>query len=1337
MESLSLPDRLALRLLEALLPSNPWEESTPPRCERHAAPSEAAERFEQLRSLVRAVTPTKPNSVTTVTVPVTCGPAVRRSSFRLPGASAAPAMDRGQMGPQAPGARGLAAEALAAGARERELSAIALWRVPGLKADDSAVRALFRDSLRVPAFVAAGIISCAASVSESDEACRHQAVQLAEEAWFQASGLPHSPEARERAYAAVTMLLRLLSPVRLGDELCIRAGIDPSLVLAAFDDDAARRIVSGLSLDAAAAAGSMLSDPDVADPYSFASMILPAAATTVRAVATARLADALGCGMAEAHVTVSSSRHLCGDKPRSADRAPARLSIDVATSPVVDGGSSGASSGHAPSTSRSRSGQLTASLSGPAGPFLSPRSAAAHGSNAASGSLSPTSTALFHGDGASVGSGRKRPGRSARSSLARSGAATLGDSSHTSGMGGRGHRDGAVPPAAEGVAPGGLDGPQPSDTVAAVAASARRSGEIILGMVERAVARWPFRRRVSLLQLLRVVTPELCEAGSRRLPRARCVHQALLDIGTRSVEASLRRGGAVQSLAEGPTRASPARRAPGITPWGVSELCRLVLPGLADRGTAAAASLQRALSEAASAVASRPPAQVGALRGALGGLGTLLRRAAFSPVRPAASGRILGPASRAAARLPADRRIPLAGYFGIVDALAERHPDLASIAGSVSARRRYCDFVLGGVASALGGDFERGLAVRELQASNLGVALQACATGHLSRVQPFAVELFTPVQQRFLAASQHGVVGRADDSRDGVAAGAAADARGGRAAAGGGGGGGAASAAAAAATAGAGSDPEQVGGALLQEAIPPALRRAAIACLLDTQTFPLRARDGRPLVDPALARMLGEVEDLLCVPAREGRVTAWQLLCAIDAPVPRIIRMAVRALCGEVWFRERFRGAPFEQILAATKEEDHSPAASSSATTKVRTPPPQGAAGGGGTPRAGGITPPATAGGFGLAASPRGGGADSGSGSGSGTRSSAEGFADDDDDALSVASASDAAIAARNAAQAPVAFSFRATSLLALRLVNGAVRELGSGVPGLLTFADWVNLECANGYLGQLALDWLWCGALAGHAGASFIDRAAVRAAAEERVWDALRLQSPPQAPANVVAEGSAARIVDAAFGWNDGGAELDTVERHVSPDAESVEYLASPMASGSIEHVGGRTMAVRGHRALVTMRGVQRGLGAVPAHSVFMDGFISPVTKKEAGGSTVTSKQLRRLVSNGVLLTQTSDRTALLTPSSDRTDRSSGDRVMPLRAEARREWLRLHAAARQDVQRILVSVGDLFRPRALVAAEAGDGAVDIVVNTANRAWPSGGVLPLLVDRVQQGMASD
>ncbi|KAA0162746.1 hypothetical protein FNF28_04564 [Cafeteria roenbergensis] len=1008
MESLSLPDRLALRLLEALLPSNPWEESTPPRCERHAAPSEAAERFEQLRSLVRAVTPTKPNSVTTVTVPVTCGPAVRRSSFRLPGASAAPAMDRGQMGPQAPGARGLAAEALAAGARERELSGIALWRVPGLKADDSAVRALFRDSLRVPAFVAAGIISCAASVSESDEACRHQAVQLAEEAWFQASGLPHSPEARERAYAAVTMLLRLLSPVRLGDELCIRAGIDPSLVLAAFDDDAARRIVSGLSLDAAAAAGSMLSDPDVADPYSFASMILPAAATTVRAVATARLADALGCGMAEAHVT-------------------------------------------------------------------------------------------------------------------------------------------------------------PSDTVAAVAASARRSGEIILGMVERAVARWPFRRRVSLLQLLRVVTPEL-------------------------------------------------------------------------------------------------------------------------------------------------------------------------IAGSVSARRRYCDFVLGGVASALGGDFERGLAVRELQASNLGVALQACATGHLSRVQPFAVELFTPVQQRFLAASQHGVVGRADDSRDGVAAGAAADARGGRAA---GGGGGAASAAAAAATAGAGSDPEQVGGALLQEAIPPALRRAAIACLLDTQTFPLRARDGRPLVDPALARMLGEAEDLLCVPAREGRVTAWQLLCAIDAPVPRIIRMAVRALCGEVWFRERFRGAPFEQILAATKEEDHSPAASSSATTKVRTPPPQSAAGGGGTPRAGGITPPATAGGFGLAASPRGGGADSGSGSGSGTRSSAEGFADDDDDALSVASASDAAIAARNAAQAPVAFSFRATSLLALRLVNGAVRELGSGVPGLLTFADWVNLECANGYLGHLALDWLWCGALAGHAGASFIDRAAVRAAAEERVWDALRLQSPPQAPANVVAEGSAARIIDAAFGWNDGGAELDTVERHVSPDAESVEYLASPMASGSIEHVGGRTMAVRGHRALVTMRGVQRGLGAVPAHSVFMDGFISPVTKKEAGGSTVTSKQLRRLVSNGVLLTQTSDRTALLTPSSDRTDRSSGDRVMPLRAEARREWLRLHAAARQDVQRILVSVGDLFRPRALVAAEAGDGAVDIVVNTANRAWPSGGVLPLLVDRVQQGMASD
>jgi hypothetical protein len=107
-------------------------------------------------------------------------------------------------------------------------------------------------------------------------------------------------------------------------------------------------------------------------------------------------------------------------------------------------------------------------------------------------------------------------------------------------------------------------------------------------------------------------------------------------------------------------------------------------------------------------------------------------------------------------------------------------------------------------------------------------------------------------------------------------------------------------------------------------------------------------------------------------------------------------------------------------------------------------------------------------------------------------------------------------------------------------------------------------------------------------------------------------------------------------------------------------------------------------------------------------------------------------------------------------------DDIIPLAPAAMHDWLRLHITARQDVNRILLSVMDLFRPQigglsgypaasrptgrgphhaegasspTLDRCFIASGSLDISVQTGKRAWPTGGVLPLLVDRAKQAPA--
>ena len=1295
-------------VLTSLLPASPWADGATGhrRSPLQGTPqTRARERLDHLKALIRAATPTGSSGFTTVTVPVACGPHARHAEFRLPGSP--------ELGNEAARASRRAAQG------GENLSGVSLWRVPGLKADDAAVRSLFRDVLRVPAFVAAGIISCAAAVAERDEAERQLAVTLAEEAWLRAAGLLDTIESRERAHASVTTLLRRISPVRLGDQLCIRAGIDPSLALAAFDDAtglaaitdgwgaAAHPVTDGTSAEqdymtpgtkgavsagaattglsmstvsrssrerpgSASGALSTLStrdvdaatasrtlggegaggaarapamqaetpelartresaaawrsavvpdnarscvgtvtrvrsqlleagtsdeaapeEPEVSSPYAFASLILPAAATTVRAVATSRYADVAGCDLARARAVVEGTPELGGrarvpspTTPGFGAGAGARISVVSGSSPMAGGAAEVMGPRRPPSNRRSGLARLGASVVS-----------------------SPSSVSSAEGLGMEVRLSSAAGGRSVSSMSSGQGS--------ESGLG-----------APDGISP---------EAMATVAASARRSGEIILGMVGRAVSRWPFRRRVSILQLLRVVTPELCSAGKRRLPRAQCVHQALVDMGERSVEAGLPSVSAGLALEGYGLASAPACTLP-FTPAALSTLCAAIRPGAHCHSEARRRVLEAALRDAAAVVAASPPRAVPGSTTPPASVSTILRRLTMASS---------GPGHRT-------RRVPLTGFCGIIDALAERHPDLAPIAGSASARRRYCDFVLAGVASALGGDHTRGLAIRELRASNLGVALQACATGHLQRVQPFALELFTPVEQRFLSASRLGVTSR----------------RGG-------------------ATPTPGARPSAI-----SERFPPAVRRAAIACLLDTSSMPVRAADGRPLVDPALARILDEHAELLCLPAAPGLVSPWQLLCAIDAPVPRIVRMAVRALARRSWFRSCFPSVDLRSLAVGSPEDEITPRDDFG-------------------PMPGTSSPTASGGRDGRVSTPR-----SGAGSPSG---GGGGFGFDADE---------------TEAQMSVTLAFRATTLLSLRLVGGSVRRLDSGEVGMLSFVDWVNLECANGYLGQLNMDWLWCAAIAGHAGPDVIPQASVRAAAEERVWDALRLQFPPEGPATVCGDETAKAAVEAAVKAAAMAARRAsdlTTARTAATHASAASSAASSSLS-MMEAPGGHF-----RRPVLTMRGVERSFASVPAQSVFMDGFVSPASRRQVGDAHASSRQMRRLVaqqlttstgrserSRGPLLLSTER-----TPTSGRVaDGSPMYGATPLTPAVRREWLRLHAAARQDVMRILISVGDLFRPASLVQAMAGDGAVDIRVQTARRSWPAGGILPLLVDRV-------
>lgn len=1483
-------------MLDQLLPINPWAPNAARRRRPCASGADISTSIKvKCVSKLLAATQPRRGPATTVTVPVDMGglAAAQAASSRQRAATAgvvetaaaetvgstssfmtaASSNGHGRVRERTMSASSAAKQE----ALHSQLSDVSLWRVPGLKADDAAVRTLFRDVLRVPAFVAAGIVACASSVAEVDEQSRKHAVLLAEAVWLTAVGVSRSrPGACTLARDAVTRLLRGFSPIRLGDALCIRAEIDPSLTVTAYDRSLAAQLVEAPRAAAGSDAGLLYrtsaqeGPPQAADP--------PGAGIAVSACADARSAppapghtdasririspppaftnaesrrlreecsafrdavipdnarscvstvskfhrqlrleqdvdvasyDATALGfpvaVSAASAAVSRLRTATSDADAWAQRHPlsfvslilpdAHTTTEaVAASRFAEAASTSllaateAVRGHHDATSSiSTCGGHSSRTGHPLSPAASPSASPRTFSQGRSSSSNPSMTAATAaGTAASSASGLM-------SGLARMGAAVVSSSTARSGQadGSRTHslasasssgvhcpagegdrRDGYRPLKAESAGCGSPPGGQGEALAREVTASARKSGGIILGMVARAVTRWPFRRRVSVLQLLRVVSPALCVSGMQRLARAQCVHQALVDIGVRTVEVG---GHKLRHCA--PSRAP-------LTATGLRALCRALLPS-SVLGTTAEAGMEELFFRAAKSLCSDS--------GETGTSCSSSNSASISSDQGQnefVSSFVERLAQLAAGRTPRiSRRVPLSAFVGIVDALAERHPDLAPIAASSAMRLRYAEFVLSGVASALGGDHSRGLAMRELRASNLGVALQACATGHLSCVQPFALELFVPVVERFEKASAWGVRSFLEMTADATATPRAATA-----------------CRSARSTDDDDADSPERACAELPETYPPALRRAAIACLLDATTIPIRAGDGRPLMDPAAARILEEFGELLCLPARARRVSAWQLVASIDAAIPRIIILAIRALSLEPWFAAMHSGSPEIRRIAAEARSAASKAATAAALppdlnsslSRTDTPPtpdpaPPGSFGAG-------ITPCAVPGSALLVGVPveaegsphSGAGAVAASGSGGGTVSN--GGVEAMSSAMDVSGPGTSA--ALMAAQSSVLFPFRATTLIALRLISGQVRALHSGMPGMLSFRDWINLECGNGYLGQANLDWLWCAAIEGCHGTAVMHERSIRAAAEERVWDSLRIQSPAAGPATVVDVIAAKECVaHAAY------AGLQSV------DADAV---------GIRKHTGHISRVVP--PSLKLFRGMSR---EVLAQSVVVDGAVSPSSLRQvAGGATMHQLQrvLRRgrhsdtttaspssssrsagsmlssaSTTSGRALGYSSDvssahdmtvavvgigpsmspvmhthltrktspqhskaRQAGMSDKEDDDDSGGDDDIIPLAPGALRDWVRLHVAARQDVGRILLSVMDLFRPQIAALANPdlasnftddgsgpeacgssptadrcfiASGSLDIAIHTAKREWPTGGVLPLLVDR--------
>jgi len=95
------------------------------------------------------------------------------------------------------------------------------------------------------------------------------------------------------------------------------------------------------------------------------------------------------------------------------------------------------------------------------------------------------------------------------------------------------------------------------------------------------------------------------------------------------------------------------------------------------------------------------------------------------------------------------RRFSIRGLERVLATLAERHPDLASVASSELRLHRYCAYVAAFCAGALRGHTATFVTERDLQQSNLVEALAACATHSLDKLMPFAPRVFAACANRF------------------------------------------------------------------------------------------------------------------------------------------------------------------------------------------------------------------------------------------------------------------------------------------------------------------------------------------------------------------------------------------------------------------------------------------------------------------------------------------------------------------------------------------------------------------------------------------------------------
>jgi hypothetical protein len=1392
-------DTAAYAVLRSLLPSDPWSSQQ----ELAVSPEGVGEGASVLTSpstLVRFVAeclvadPLSLDQINAVTVPVQCGggPDWSLSLSGDVSPSTSPWQSTGFSSPNDP-------------------TTFSLWRVPGFKPDDPPCRKLFRDKLRVPAFMAASLVRSAILAAPSDDRRRAVAVEVAERAWCNAyssysqdlplmdllapsseatmsihsvvsSSSPHgahqggarrlhnrsdmsfgtidadklassngaevsstdrssilsrpasvaapSPAAafpadvQRKAHDAISRILRRFSPVRLGDALCIRAGIDPSLGLAAISvRQAAAVLERAPNMPAAGGGGGRSEDLESHAQHRRAVSVgvrnrgLSPGGSTARK-ASHRLQSSerdllsrkagnrqrfrgpqcksmetdeagdefpsslcascavrnsmLSCNESESTTWVSASLipsfgvvDALEEKelPDIAEQSsPSTSDSDAATAHPGEGSSSFGSGyrsaeeaadkwrklsvpNHAFScvqtatrvqkgllreSSSKASSQLTnfpwspgyglsrVAIALPSVGQTMHSIATACFQQARGGSFHDAWEATRHRVDVCIEKLRTEEGVSPTSAggelpLAGDGATLL----HSPTATGKGF---FLPPPSAPSTPrwsGAMDFDATDDSCEAVEAmaidQAKKNGEVVLGIVKRAIARWPTRRRATILQLLRVITPEMCALGMSRAPRPLCVQQGLLSAAALRMEAH----GFEDAADLNPIHTSiPSAVSVGILVDAVvSKHClwappRSPSPSLSSPSSAIEAfshSLVRDSIVKAILLLNPPsPEYLG-----VGPAPTPFSTAWFALAMSARSRResvettnisreACSPEAMSylvqSCRPAASLRMSFLGLEPLVSCLIERHPDLAVLASDKARAQRYATFVLVCIGYALGGSHATGVSLRELKKSNLGEALHACAVGHLDRVVPFALELFEGCERRFQALSGTGVL-----------------------------------------------TPRSTGGSdwtgRCDEAWSTDSRQAAIACLLDTHRYPIRSATGKPLVDAGMQRLLSEFGEMLCHPAEADHVTAWQLLCAIDAAVARVITMACRAVEAEPWFAElSLIGSVMGPDTAATTPKPTRIASSHSLT-----------------PRTSAASSPGK-GSFGFTAE-----------AGAGAPS----------------------------------FSFHATSFYIMRLASGKVRPLTTGQPGKLSFGDWVWLECVNGLIGEVDTDGLMFDAVAGYGGAEAVTAVDMSVGAEERVWTAIRTQQPAKSPASVVDRHAAKTLVTRQLQAHRPAqvARMDGLPHLIIPPSPIV---ASP-ESDSPQHR--RVDSVRSASSLGHTRSSSGGGSAMdPLErlagsrvALFTDGALSPATSKEVNAYTATVARRNRhstLASAGSrLISPLADdpRSEPLSARARVSEWSGEPHPIPMTAQL--EMSAEHFVVRRDAGRILQQVIDVLRP--------------------------------------------